>query len=118
MSELVAGSRDSRHALRFRTLLYRYWFFAWLFRDVGRGSLFERAAAWRHNQEQARWLPTYMRRWATAGAAAFVLGAAIEHLDGAALLAALFFVPSAITVPVNAVIGAAWLGLKLLPAPL
>ncbi|MCM5678080.1 hypothetical protein M8A51_00865 [Schlegelella sp. S2-27] len=117
MSELVAGSRDLRHPLRFRTLLYRYWFFAWLFRDVGRGSLFERAAAWRHNQAQARWLPTYMRRWGIAGVAAFVLGAAVEQLGGAALLAALFFVPSAITVPVNAVIGAAWLGLKLLPAP-
>jgi len=117
MSELAVHERNARPPLRFRTLLYRYWFFAWLFRDVGRGSLFERAAAWRHNQEQARWLPTYMRRWGVAGAAAFVLGAAIESLGGTALLAALFFVPSAITVPVNAVIGAAWLGLKLLPAP-
>lgn len=118
MSELTIGSRDPHRPLRFRTLLYRYWFFAWLFRDVGRGSLFERAAAWRHNREQARWLPTYMRRWGVAGVAAFVLGATVEQLGGAALLAALFFVPSAITLPVNAVIGAAWLGLKLLPAPM
>lgn len=38
----------------FRTLLYRYLFFAWLFKDASRGNLFERAAAWRHNQPQAR----------------------------------------------------------------
>lgn len=101
----------------FRTLLYRYWFFAWLFRDAGRGTLFERAAAWRHNREQARWLPTYMRRWITLGVLLFAVGALVEQAGGAALVASLFFVPSAISVPVNAVIGAAWLGLKLLPSP-
>ena len=42
--------------MAFRTLLYRYFFFGWLFRDVTRGNLFERAAAWRHNQAQAHWL--------------------------------------------------------------
>ncbi len=103
--------------LAFRTLLYRYWFFAWLFRDAERGNRFERAAAWRHNREQARWLPTYMRRWLVTGALSFVLGFIIEQLGGAAVLASFFFVPSAMSVPVNAVIGVAWLGLKLLPAP-
>ena len=44
-----------------RRLVYRYWFFGWLFEDVNRKGLFERAAAWRHNQEQARWLPTILR---------------------------------------------------------
>ncbi|MCW7536585.1 hypothetical protein OOT46_01780 [Aquabacterium sp. A7-Y] len=118
MTELATTTPTRRAPpLRFRTLLYRYWFFAWLFRDVGRGSLFERAAAWRHNQEQARWLPTYMRRWLVTGLVAFAAGAAIEQLGGAALLASVFFVPSAIAVPINAMIGAAWLGLKLLPAP-
>lgn len=102
----------------FRTLLYRYWFFAWLFRDAGRGTVFERSAAWRHNREQARWLPTYLRRWSTLGVVLFLLGALVELAGGAALLAALFFVPSAISVPVNAVISVAWLGLKLLPGPL
>jgi hypothetical protein len=36
--------------LAFRTLLYRYFFFSWLFRDVTQGNLLERTAAWRHNQ--------------------------------------------------------------------
>lgn len=116
MSESTSVA-DRAEGPAFRTLLYRYWFFAWLFHDVGRGTLFERAAAWRHNREQARWLPTYMRRWITLGALLFVLGALVEHAGGAALVASLFFVPSAISVPVNAVIGAAWLGLKLLPSP-
>ena len=106
------------HETAFRTLAYRYFFFGWLFRDVTRGSVFERAAAWRHNQQQARWLPTYMRRWLTLGASFFLVGAFIELAGGAALLAALFFVPSAISLPVNAVISVAWLGLKLLPGPL
>ena len=52
----------------FGTLLYRYWFFGWIFRDAARGTPFERAAALRHNAERARWLPTYMRRWAVLGA--------------------------------------------------
>ncbi len=49
--------------LAFRTLLYRFFFFGWLFKDASRGDLFERAAAWRFNQSRAHWLPTHMRRW-------------------------------------------------------
>ncbi|TFY96932.1 hypothetical protein [Ramlibacter rhizophilus] len=98
-------------------LLYRYFFFGWLFKDVSRGNLFERAAAWRHNQAQAQWLPTYMRRWLAWGLGFYVLGWALELALGSALLSALFYVPGALSVPVNAVIAAAWLGLKSLPGP-
>lgn len=49
------------------TAVYRYFFYGWLFRDAQRGSLFERAAALRHNRDRARWLPTYLRRWFVAG---------------------------------------------------
>src|SRR5689334_9819571 len=45
------------------SLLYRYFFFDWLFRDVSRGNLLERAAAWRANREMRRYLPVYLRRW-------------------------------------------------------
>jgi hypothetical protein len=100
--------------MTFRTLLYRYFFFGWLFRDVNRGTVFERAAAWRHNQAQARWLPTYMRRWLWCGAVFYGLGGLVELL--APGLSVVFYVPSALSVPVNAVIGAAWVGLKVLPA--
>ncbi|MFL6662351.1 MAG: hypothetical protein ACJ8G7_09235 [Rhizobacter sp.] len=104
--------------MAFRTLLYRYFFFGWLFRDVSRGNLFERAAAWRHNQSQAHWLPTYMRRWLVFGALSFAAGAFVELVIGAPVASALLYLPGALSVPVNAVIVAVWAGLKALSAPL
>ena len=101
----------------FRTLLYRYFFFGWLFRDVTRGNLLERSAAWRHNQSQAHWLLTYLRRWLWCGVVFYGLGAVVETLMGAPALSALFYLPSALSVPINAVIGAVWIGLKALPGP-
>lgn len=102
----------------FWTLLYRYFFFDWLFRDVTTGTLFERAAAWRYNRGQARWLPKYMWRWLAWGLAFYGLGGVLELGLDAPVLSMLFYVPSALAVPVNAVIAAAWLGLKALPGPL
>jgi hypothetical protein len=101
----------------FTILLYRYFFFGWLFKDASQGNLFERAAAWRHNRQQARWLPTYMRRWLWCGLVLYAFGGLVEMALGSPTLSALFYVPSALSVPVNAVIGAAWVGLKALPRP-
>ena len=103
--------------LSFRTLLYRYFFFDWLFEDARRGDVFERAAAWRHNHEQARWLLTYMRRWLYFGLMLYGLGKFAEVLLNAPELSSFFYVPASLSVPVNAVIGAAWVGLKALPRP-
>jgi hypothetical protein len=103
--------------MAFRTLLYRYLFFGWLFRDVNRGSRFERAAAWRHNQAQARWLPTYMRRWLVIGIGAYAAGALVELVLGMPIASALFYVPSALAVPINALAVVVWVGLKALSAP-
>ena len=75
-----------------RSLCYRYFFFDWLFRDCSRGSRLERAAAWRHNQTQARWLPTYMRRWVWCGLLLCMLGAFVEMALGAPIASALFYV--------------------------
>jgi hypothetical protein len=108
----------SAHDVTLRTLLYRYLFFGWLFRDVTRGNLFERAAAWRHNLAQAHWLVVYLRRWALLGAGCYVLGSLAEYGLGQSLLSAVFYVPSALSVAVNAVIGVAIAGFKVLPAPL
>ena len=103
--------------LAFRTLLYRYFFFGWLFKDASRGSPLERAAAWRYNKERAHWLLTYMRRWAGCTALFYGLGGLVELLLQSPALSAFFYVPSALSVSVNAVIGAAWLGFKALPGP-
>ena len=108
---------EAMQDLAFRTLLYRYFFFGWLFRDVNRGSALERAAAWRHNQAQAHWLGTYMRRWFACGLLLYGIGNLVELAAGATLLSAIFYVPSVMAVPINAVIGGAWLGLGRLPCP-
>jgi hypothetical protein len=104
--------------LDFRTLLYRYFFFGWLFKDVTRGNLFERAAAWRHNREQAHWLPLYLRRWMWCGLFFYGLGGVVEVILESPVLSMIFYVPSALSVPVAAVTVAAWVGLKALPGPL
>lgn len=58
----------------FPVLLARYLCWGWLFRDLSRGSLWERAAAWRHNRERAAWLPTYLRRYAVIFCALVLAG--------------------------------------------
>lgn len=101
----------------FCTLLYRYFFFDWLFKNAGRGDAFERAAAWRHNREQARWLPLYMWRWLCLGLVLYGLGVYFEVLN-LPELSSVFFVPASLSVPVNAVIAAAWIGLRALSRPI
>ncbi|MDB5874363.1 MAG: hypothetical protein JWQ07_3805 [Ramlibacter sp.] len=103
--------------LAFPTLLYRYFFFAWLFKDASSGNMLERAAAWRHNQERAHWLLTYMRRWLWCGLLLYGLGGLVEVILQSPALSAFFYVPSALSVSINAVICAAWLGFKTLPGP-
>jgi len=95
-------------------LLYRYWFYGWLFHDVNRGNLFERAAARRHNQARSVWLPTYLRRWTLLGLLSFVLGWTVEP-HAPTVLVLLCFVPCVLTVPVNAITLAAWIGLRVMP---
>ena len=101
----------------FRTLLYRYFFFGWLFKDANTGNVFERAAAFRHNQQQAHWLLTYLRRWVWCAVVLYGLGSMVEVVLGSPALSLLFYLPGALSVPVNAVIAAAWLGLKAFPGP-
>jgi hypothetical protein len=100
------------HDPSFGTLLYRYFFFEWLFLDVNKGSFLERSAAMRHNRSQAHWLLTYMRRWLWFGLLLYALGGIVEMQFRAPVVSAFFYVPSALSVSVNAVMVAAWLGLK------
>ncbi len=95
----------------FRSLLYRYFFYAWLFKDACRGNRFEQAAALRHNREQAHWLPTYMRRYLVLGGSLFCVAAFCETFLNSPQLSAFFYVPSALSVPVNVVTAVCWFGL-------
>lgn len=97
--------------------VYRYFFFGWLFRDAGVGNLFERAAAWRHNCEQAHWLAIYARRWIVLGMIFYGLGAIVEFSASSPGVSALFYLPGALSAPVNAVIGSIWLCLRTFPPP-
>ena len=45
------------------------------------------------------------------------MGSALELTLNAPALSACFYVPGALSVPINALMGAAWLGLKALPGP-
>lgn len=101
----------------FFTLLYRYFFFGWLFKDTDRGDVFERAAAFRYNHEQLRWLPAYSRRWLVIGVALYALGGYAEILLGLPSLATIFYMPAGIFLPVGLLIGVAWLCMKALSRP-
>ena len=114
--DVRAPAQPVSTTMPFSTLLYRYFFVGWLFKDVNHGNLLERAAAWRHNREQARWLPTYMRRWVWCALVFYALGQFVESVLQAPGASVLFYVPCALAVPVNAVICAAWVGLRVIPA--
>jgi hypothetical protein len=93
-------------------LLYRYWFWGWLFRDANQGDLLRRAAAWRHNVAQRIHLPVYMRRWLAMVALTFAVALAIESIVDARAFAALFYVGSVLAAVVEVVASIAWLFLR------
>ena len=98
-----------RHQESFRSLVYRYFFFQWLFLDMtrARGPI-ELRAAWEHNQRQRKWLPRYMRRWAILSTVGFALGAVSEQAFGAPVLATCWYAGGCICVAVFVVIAAVW----------
>lgn len=98
--------------LPFCTLLYRYFFFGWLFKEAPSGNLFERAAIARHNREQARWLPAYVLRWLWLGLSFYALGGWLELMLEAPAFALWFYAASAISFSFIVTIGVAWLGLR------
>jgi hypothetical protein len=116
LDESTTGSTTVENP-SFFTLLYRYFFFGWLFKSTDRGDVFERAAAWRHNYEQIRWLPTYARRWIISGMGLYALAGYFELVIDLPEVAAWFYAPAALVFPVGVLIGAAWLCMKALPKP-
>jgi hypothetical protein len=82
--------RERNDGPSLQTAIYRYFFYGWLFRDASSGSALERAAALRHNRNRARWLPTYLRRWAVCAASLVAFETWAEQaLDNALVSAAL-----------------------------
>jgi hypothetical protein len=93
----------------FWSLLYRFLFFDWLFRDVSAArNLFERHAAFQHNRRMCRYLPVYLRRWSALAAFDYALGMLFERTLQASLLSAWFFTWSCVTLTGMVVITVAW----------
>jgi hypothetical protein len=93
-----------------RSLLYRYWFWEWLFIDLHKVvGVYQRAAAWRHNVGQRRYLPIYMRRWLVVTAANLGVAAVLEKALAWMLSAAFFYTNGCIAVCVLFVTFVGWL---------
>ena len=96
-------------AMPFRTLLYRFIFFDWLFHDVSAArNRIERHAALQHNKYMSRYLPVYLRRWSVLATFDFGLGFLFERGLQATVLSACFFTWSCVTVAGMVVIVVAW----------
>jgi len=103
-------NNDSPTELAFRTLLYRFVFFDWLFKDVNAArNKFERHAALQHNKYMSRYLPVYLRRWTVMATFDFGMGCLAERALQATVLSAYFFTTSCVTLAGMVVIAAAWL---------
>jgi hypothetical protein len=98
--------------LPFRTQLYRYFFFGWLFSDAGTGTMFERAAAARHNREQAKWLPIYVIRWMWFALLFYAVGGFAERVLEAPGLAMACDAASVMCASFAVTIATAWVGIR------
>jgi hypothetical protein len=105
----------------FSRQLYLYLWPFWLFRDASRGSLLERAAAYRHNRQQRIYLPGYALKWTVLTALQGVLLASAER-DARALDDLLLWVAAGLgtTVSVSVIVTtlclAAWAYLSCVEA--
>jgi hypothetical protein len=100
-------------AVSLRVRLYRYFFYAWLFRDADLGNTWERSAALRHNREQARWLPTYLFRWLVGGTVLITLEQISESISGDSAVSALLAVMVICVVMFHLVTGILWAFLQI-----
>lgn len=99
--------------LPFSTLLYRYFFFGWLFKELGDAQdPFQKAAVVRHNQHQAAWLPTYMLRWMWASLVLYGFAGATELVFDSPGMARCFYALSAMCLGYVVSIVTAWLALQ------
>ncbi|MCZ8015630.1 MAG: hypothetical protein O9274_08035 [Limnobacter sp.] len=74
------------------SVLFRYFFFQWLFHDANVNELYQRAAAIAHNKAQRHYLLVYLRRWIALTLLMLFLGIMLEQLYA---LACVFFYTTA-----------------------
>ena len=111
MSRLSPGAEPPAELLL--SVLYRYFFFGWLLRDVSHAqNPFERNAALRHNQGVSRWLPMYMLRWTVLSVAIFALGNVSETVFAAPKLATCLYIGFCLCVPMLVITFSVWILLR------
>ena len=96
----------------FRKLLYRYFFFDWLFRDASKGSWLERESALRANRQRRGYLLVYLRRWVVLVLASIALGASFEKALSLNYTATVFYCLSSVSLVRAMMIARLWVGLK------
>ncbi|WP_370262589.1 hypothetical protein [Limnobacter sp.] len=70
------------------SVLFRYFFFQWMFRDANVSELYQRSAALRHNRAHRHHLKVYLWRWVVVALLMYGLGAILEILG---VFACVFF---------------------------
>ena len=95
-----------------RVLLYRYFFFDWLFRDVSRGTALERESALRFNRQIRHYLLVYLRRWMALVVFSCAVGASFEKALSLDYAATVFYCLSTVSLVTSALIARLWVGLK------
>ncbi|HEX4879734.1 MAG TPA: hypothetical protein VFV39_07815 [Limnobacter sp.] len=70
------------------SVLFRYFFFQWMFRDANVPEVYLRSAALRHNRAQRHHLKVYLLRWLVVTLLMYGLGAILEVLG---VFACVFF---------------------------
>ncbi|MBI5277177.1 MAG: hypothetical protein HY854_12010 [Burkholderiales bacterium] len=98
------------------TLLYRYFFFGWLFRELPPNATpFERGLVLHHNRRQAVWLPKYIMRWLWCGLLLYGLAGMAELGFGSIAPVQLAYAASAACMSIAIMIATAWVGLMHRP---
>jgi hypothetical protein len=106
------GSERSVPVEPFRSLLYRYFFFDWLFRDASSGSVADRENALRINRQRRNYLLVYLRRWLVLLVCSCALGASFEKALALNCTASVFYCLSTGSLVGATIIARLWLGLK------
>jgi hypothetical protein len=108
----VQGSENRPPVAPFRVMLYRYFFFDWLFRDASRGTPLERENALRINRQLSHYLLVYLRRWLGLVVCSCALGASFEKALSLDYTATVFYCLSSVSLVASTIIARLWLDLK------
>lgn len=100
-----------------RSLVYRYWFWSWLFADVNSRDPFICRQRWRQNVAARGFLVVYARRWLVGSAAMALVAALLESSGAAILVAATFYTAAILAVVIASVATTAWVVLPRAASP-